>query len=209
MKFTLIELLIIIAIIGILTSILMPSLSKTRRVGQKAVCVNNLKQLQYAYTLYTDVNNGELARNYNGGIIGQGSSVEKIKEYSLIYRYLDAHRVYKCPGDPVPASVQARHANKSYGFNAYLNDGKNYSITKLSQISTNHNNVMGFVDEAGNVTNGFVKPRSDWVGGWHDESYNVSFIDGHVQNVKLQMSVSWAVVQQMIDTGNRDFSLIG
>ncbi|MCH2204290.1 MAG: prepilin-type cleavage/methylation domain-containing protein [Lentisphaerales bacterium] len=44
-KFTLMELLIIIAIIGRLSSTLMPSLQKARKKGITAVCINNLTQM--------------------------------------------------------------------------------------------------------------------------------------------------------------------
>ncbi|MCH2208096.1 MAG: prepilin-type N-terminal cleavage/methylation domain-containing protein [Lentisphaerales bacterium] len=40
-KFTLMELLIVIAIIGILTSILLPSLHKAREKTKSAVCKSN------------------------------------------------------------------------------------------------------------------------------------------------------------------------
>ena len=43
-KFTLIELMVVIAIIGILTSILMPSIAKSREKAKQAVCMSQLRQ---------------------------------------------------------------------------------------------------------------------------------------------------------------------
>ncbi|MCM8531060.1 MAG: type II secretion system GspH family protein [Lentisphaeraceae bacterium] len=44
-KFTLLELMVVIAIFGILMSMLLPSLKNSRRSAKSAVCMSNLKQL--------------------------------------------------------------------------------------------------------------------------------------------------------------------
>ena len=55
--FTIIEMLVVIAIIGILATMLIPSLKKARLSGLTAVSVSNLKQLHMASMLYTKENN--------------------------------------------------------------------------------------------------------------------------------------------------------
>ncbi len=52
--FTLIELLVVIAIIAILMAILMPALKRAKEQGERAGCMNNLRQLQLAWILYAD-----------------------------------------------------------------------------------------------------------------------------------------------------------
>src|SRR5580698_10063725 len=61
--FTLIELLVVIAIIAIIAAILLPVLAKAQQRGERAYCLNNMRQLAMAWIMYADDNNGTITVN--------------------------------------------------------------------------------------------------------------------------------------------------
>ena len=100
-KFTLIELLIVIAILGILISILLPSLLNARRKAKIAVCLSNKSQIGRGFYKYGHDNNGKLPQSsmvvssYGTHVYYKWSSAWNV---GGVYKYVDpdGHMFY-CP----------------------------------------------------------------------------------------------------------------
>jgi prepilin-type N-terminal cleavage/methylation domain-containing protein/prepilin-type processing-associated H-X9-DG protein len=58
--FSLIELLVAIGIIGILTAMLMPAISRAKGKAYDTKCISNLRQIGIGLSIYADENNGKL-----------------------------------------------------------------------------------------------------------------------------------------------------
>ena len=75
-KFTLVELLVVVAIISILLSIFLPSLNKSREIAKMAVCLSNLKTCGVGNQLY--------ANEYDGWAVAQWQTATNYPRWSQI-----------------------------------------------------------------------------------------------------------------------------
>jgi prepilin-type N-terminal cleavage/methylation domain-containing protein/prepilin-type processing-associated H-X9-DG protein len=66
--FTLIELLVVVAAIAILAGMLLPVLGRAKGKAQGTFCLNNTKQLELEWLMYSDDHNGRLAYNLGGDV---------------------------------------------------------------------------------------------------------------------------------------------
>ena len=98
-EFTLIEMLVVIAIIGILAAMLMPSLRSALDNARASTCRNQLRQLGIAFNMYFSDNNGRTPRPTEPAPTWEGYD-EKIRPYlqidpSLNLRHSDS--LFTCP----------------------------------------------------------------------------------------------------------------
>ncbi len=56
--FSLVELLVVVAIIALMLAILLPALGKARQLARRSFCLGKLRQIAFAYTVYLGENDG-------------------------------------------------------------------------------------------------------------------------------------------------------
>lgn len=96
--FTLIELLTVIAIIGILAAIIIPTLGSIRQTAHASVCLSNVRQIALACTVYTNENKGRFPD------AGSGSDPLWARTLSSYLSAPAAQRssIFVCPGAAIP-----------------------------------------------------------------------------------------------------------
>jgi type II secretory pathway pseudopilin PulG len=122
--FTIVELLAVIFTLAILAALALPLLAGPTVKDQQIQCLNNVKQLQIAWTCYANDNNGLLAQNLCGAspnwgnpqtgfevqcqpgqpdaswVLGFANNVAPgLLTHGLIYPYMGNMSAYKCPAD--------------------------------------------------------------------------------------------------------------
>lgn len=110
--FTLVELMVVIAIIAILVGLLLPALGSAKARARQIACLSNLRQIGLAMTLYADDHQGWLPTTTHGGATNQSWI------FTLASYLGDVDSIRICPADPHGAA-RLETSGTSYIMNEY------------------------------------------------------------------------------------------
>lgn len=163
--FTLVELLVVVAIIGALAALLLPALARSREAARAAVCLSNLHQAGVALQLYVSENNNKLPVMRDRPLSGP-QVLPAINQ--VLAPQLGNTNVLRCPSDQ--DRIYER-TGSSYAWNSLLNGQDADHLNELRIITNPHEIHLLFDKEA------FHKVRGP------DKGVNYLYADGHIKNL--------------------------
>ena len=208
--FTLVELLVVVAILALLLSMLMPSLRRAMDITRNMICMTRLKGLSTGFAFYAEANGGCLPsdRYYppgGGGYEGERWFEQLAPHVDEALTDLRESDIFKCPMHEMltwtwpPADelrVGTTSSRLAYGYNAKL----------MASWHSGRPVRKADVDKPAKCI--LMAGRSDWDNAYqianvgitnsggislrHDERCAVAFVDGHVRLVKGEdMDNAW------------------
>lgn len=113
--FTLVELLIVVAILGILIGLLIPAVNAARQAARMTHCANNLKQMGLAIRLFCDSHGGEFPRTSDTEFL----DIKQAWIYTLAPFMESVDTIRICPED-LRGEDRLKMKGTSYILNDYL-----------------------------------------------------------------------------------------
>ena len=199
--FTLIEVLVVIAIIAILTAILFPVFSKAREKGRQGACMSNMKQIGLAVLQYTQ-DYDEMEPGY---IVGTSPIVGW---RTILNTYVKSQNVFLCPSNTYNNKTvdwdTAPGWYRSYAVNPVImpdltdNPSWGVSLAKLQQPtqtfivgeSVNNNAALSAgcdQFQSNGVIQSYCVPGPTvpkYLFAGHTQMSNWLFCDGHVKSMR-------------------------
>lgn len=211
--FTLVELLITIAIIAILAAMLLPALNKARESARSAGCLSNRKQLLIAVFQYADNYNSFLPKHdsaegsvatwgtvlyydFTGKTMpsvitaGQGQRMEWIRNSTTGLYDRPRLPMFDCPSSPRPLDIT--QSSLPIGMNYFL-CASNYEALGRNKLSNcKYPSVrMLYADMTGPAYDTSVYGRGDGspslsrISYLHNATGTAGYVDGHANRVKM------------------------
>jgi prepilin-type N-terminal cleavage/methylation domain-containing protein/prepilin-type processing-associated H-X9-DG protein len=165
--FTLIEMLVVIAIIGIVAALLLPALARTREAGRSTACLSNLHQIGLGLQLYVQDNQNHMPVMYDkstNSAVTNGPSMDAV----LLPFVSGNSNVFRCPSD---FEHLFELTGSSYSWNVLLNGQDADHLLLLTNI---YPESQIFVV--------FDKDKFHWVKG-DQRAVNYLYADGHIKNL--------------------------
>ena len=183
--FTLIEILVVMAIIAILSALLFAAFSRVREKGRASQCQSNLRQLALAVQQYS-ADSGTYPSWYNEHNTANPppNSYPGIPWGIRIMPYIKTRDVFQCPSDPYSATSDPMYIYgklsgfTDYNYNLNLSSLPDAKITRASEVILLFDGGSG---PAYNCENSPPATGSAGNGDIHNGGANYVFTDGHAK----------------------------
>lgn len=191
--FSLVELLVTIAIIGILAAILLPSLSSAKSKARQTECLGNLRQWGLAYRMYGEDNNDFLPRRGQG--VQTLAKIDRPEDwFNCLPFYFGMQSFQMMVSNNVPPTAHSKsvficpaaedsHADYflPYGMNMNLCPWNLPSPTRYREVAQPEC-VITMTDTPGPYASTFPAAQPYSPAARHSSKLNILFLAGQVQS---------------------------